>query len=75
MMPQATDSAILSLQRKGLQMLVITRKSGEGVWIGDSHVIVRFTENGTVKLSIDAPRDVPIRRDELPVKPRAEDKS
>ena len=46
-------------------MLVITRKSGEGVWIGSAHVIVRVTDAGQVKVSIDAPATINIRRDEL----------
>jgi carbon storage regulator CsrA len=46
-------------------LLVITRKDGEGVWIGDAHVIVRVTDSGQVKLSIDAPATINIRRDEL----------
>ena len=48
-------------------MLVLTRKDGESIRIG-SDVIVKVSQisGGRVKLAIDAPRDVAIRRNELP---------
>ncbi|NLU09252.1 MAG: carbon storage regulator CsrA [Clostridiales bacterium] len=47
-------------------MLVISRKKGESFLIGDNiKVTVSKIENGTVKLSISAPRDVTILRKEL----------
>lgn len=47
-------------------MLVLTRKSGERILIGDSIAItlVRIGPN-TVRIGIDAPRDMNIRREEL----------
>jgi carbon storage regulator len=47
-------------------LLVISRKKGESFLIGDNiKVTVSKIENGTVKLSISAPRDVTILRKEL----------
>jgi carbon storage regulator len=48
-------------------MLILTRKDGESIRIG-SDVIVKVSQisGGRVKLAIDAPRDVTIRRNELP---------
>lgn len=47
-------------------MLVLTRKDGEEILIGDAVVvrIVRAT-NGRVRLGVTAPRDVPVLRGEL----------
>ncbi len=48
-------------------MLVLTRKIDEGISIGsDIKVIVMGIQGGRVRLGIDAPRDVSIRRGELP---------
>ncbi len=48
-------------------MLVLSRKPNERIVIGDNIVvqIVRVS-GGTVRLGIEAPAAVPIRRDELP---------
>ncbi|WP_333859929.1 carbon storage regulator CsrA [Clostridium sp.] len=47
-------------------MLVISRKKGESVFIGeDIEITVTKIEEGTVKLSISAPRSVTILRKEL----------
>lgn len=47
-------------------MLIITRKSGEGVYIGeDISVTVIEASKDKVRLGIDAPRDVKIIRTEL----------
>jgi carbon storage regulator len=47
-------------------MLVVSRKRGEAVCIGDD-IIVRVLESsgGSVRLGIDAPKQVPILREEL----------
>lgn len=48
-------------------MLVLSRREGEQVVIGDGIVVtVTLIERGRVRLGIDAPRDVPIYRRELP---------
>jgi len=47
-------------------MLVVSRKVGERVWIGDqiSVTIVRVAQ-GVVRIGIEAPSDMPIVREEL----------
>jgi len=52
-------------------MLVLTRKPGERLVIGDNIVLtVISVRNGQVRLGLEAPRDVPIRREELLATPR-----
>lgn len=53
-------------------MLVLSRKNGESVYIGDSMcVTVLEVSGGRVRLGLSAPVDVPIRRAELrPQEPR-----
>ena len=47
-------------------MLVITRKNGEGLRIGDNvHITVIETSKDRVKIGIEAPPDVRIIRNEL----------
>ncbi|MGM0553266.1 MAG: carbon storage regulator [Pseudomonadota bacterium] len=47
-------------------MLVLTRETGESVWIGENvRVTVVRVKGGQVKLGIEAPHDVPVLRDEL----------
>ncbi len=46
-------------------MLVLSRRVGETVRIGDTVVTVLRVEHGRVKLGIDADRTVPILRGEL----------
>jgi carbon storage regulator len=54
-------------------MLVLTRRVGESVWIGDDvEVSVVEVRGGKVRLAIEAPRDVNLRRAELP--PREQDR-
>jgi carbon storage regulator len=47
-------------------MLILTRKLGEGIRIGDE-VVVRLVEirGGQVRLGIEAPRAVPVHREEV----------
>lgn len=48
-------------------MLVLTRKIGERVAIGDDvEVVVQRVTGGRVLLGVQAPRTVSIRRDEVP---------
>lgn len=48
-------------------MLVLTRKIGEAIHVGnDMEVVVLEVKGGRVKLGFAAPRDVQIRRSELP---------
>lgn len=47
-------------------MLILQRKEGESLFIGDSiEVSVLSVEAGRVRLAIEAPKDVPILRSEL----------
>lgn len=44
--------------------LVISRKVGERVFIGDTEVLVRSYDSGRITLAIDAPRNVLVQREE-----------
>jgi carbon storage regulator len=47
-------------------MLVLSRKLGEKIFIGDTICItVVDIDRGKIRLGIDAPKDVPIAREEL----------
>ena len=47
-------------------MLVLTRKSGEGLWIGDDiRIQVLEVKDGQVRIGVDAPEEKGIYRDEL----------
>ncbi len=47
-------------------MLVLSRKIGESIVIGDNVVVtVRETHGGRIRLAIEAPRDVLVLRQEL----------
>lgn len=47
-------------------MLVLSRKLGEVIWIGDSiKLTVVQIDRGKIRLGITAPRDIPIYRQEL----------
>ena len=47
-------------------MLVISRKAGEKVFIGDNIVItIVETDRDKIRLGIEAPKSVPVARDEL----------
>jgi carbon storage regulator len=47
-------------------MLVLSRKAGERIWIGDdiSVTIVRISGGG-VRIGIEAPKEMPVVREEL----------
>lgn len=46
-------------------MLVLTRKFGERILIGDSIVITVLDGRGKIKLGVEAPRDIPVHREEV----------
>ena len=50
-------------------MLVLSRKVGERIWIGDeiSITVVRITGGG-VRLGVEAPSEMPVVREELKAK-------
>ena len=54
-------------------MLVLSRKVGERLWIGDdiSITIVKITGGG-VRIGIDAPHELPVVREELKQRIQAE---
>ena len=53
-------------------MLVLSRKLGEKIYIGDNICItVVDIDRGKIRLGIEAPRDVPIFRQELLVGKKA----
>ena len=47
-------------------MLVLTRKLGESIRIGDE-ILVRVVDvqGGAVRIAIDAPREIPVHREEV----------
>jgi carbon storage regulator len=54
------------LERHGNAMLVITRKPGERITIGDDVVVTVVEVRGSlVKLGIEAPRTISIHRQEI----------
>ncbi len=47
-------------------MLVLTRKSGEGITIGPNiRVVVLEMKGGQVRLGVEAPRSIEVHRDEV----------
>lgn len=47
-------------------MLILYRKTGDGILIGDNvRITVVETSSGGVRLAIDAPRDITVIREEL----------
>ena len=50
-------------------MLVLTRKKGETIYIGDDiKFVILSYDNSGVKLGITAPDDIPIYREEIYIK-------
>ncbi len=47
-------------------MLIITRRGGERIMLGDDVVIhVLEVSGGTARIGIEAPREIPVYREEL----------
>ena len=59
--------------RNHLMALVLTRKPGESVVIGDATVWCTHARGGRIKFHIDAPRHIRITRSELIERDRADD--
>lgn len=56
-------------------MLVVTRKKGESILIGDDiEISINKIEDGSVKIAISAPKDVTILRKEVYEKVKEENK-
>lgn len=52
--------------KRGVSLLVITRKKGESILIGDDiEITISKVEDGSVKLAINAPKEMTILRKEL----------
>ena len=68
--PRRFDAPVIAPQIGRYPMLVLTRKIGEKIWIGN-HVVLTVVKCGSnnIKLAIEAPLDVTIVRDELCRKP------
>lgn len=56
-------------------MLVLSRKRGERIMVGDDIVITVVHAGDTVRLGIEAPRDVKVIREELVGQPPREKQS
>ncbi len=57
-------------------MLVLTRKLGEVIKIGDRiKVVVVSVEGGSVKLGVEAPDEIPVHREEIYQKIASENKA
>jgi carbon storage regulator len=55
-------------------MLILSRKIGERIWIGEEVVVtVVHIDHTRVRLGIEAPRSVPIWRSELIVEQKKEE--
>ena len=47
-------------------MLILTRKTGESIMIGDSVVVkVLGVRAGQIKIGVDAPKDLSVHREEI----------
>jgi carbon storage regulator len=57
-------------------MLVLTRKLGESIRIGDE-IAVRVVDiqSGSVRIAIDAPREIPVHREEIWIQVQAENRN
>ena len=57
-------------------MLILTRKVGESIMIGDSvEVKILGLRAGQVKIGIEAPKDLKVHREEIYERIRAEDEN
>lgn len=63
---EATKGSPFSKEGEGEQMLILTRRCGESITIGDDiRVRVLGIKGAQVRLGIEAPQDVPIHREEI----------
>jgi carbon storage regulator len=47
-------------------MLILTRKIGESIMIGDNIVVNIISSNGSnIRVGVDAPREIPVHREEV----------
>lgn len=53
-------------------MLVLTRKIGEAIWVGDARItLLEIRSRDKIRIAIDAPKEVSVDREEVR---RAKDK-
>lgn len=52
-------------QQQGRQMLVLSRKKGEAIVVGDITIVVTDIRGDKVRLGVEAPREVPVDREEI----------
>jgi carbon storage regulator len=65
-----------SKQYQGGVMLVLTRRQSESLRIGDNVTITVLTiKHGQVRLGVEAPKQIPVHREEIYARIRAEDSS
>jgi carbon storage regulator len=64
------DKRTAQSHKGGSEMLVLSRKLGEKIHIGD-HICITVVDidRGKIRLGIEAPRDIPIFRQELLTNP------
>jgi carbon storage regulator CsrA len=59
-------NAGLNSTQKGSKMLILTRKVGESIHVGDDVTFTVFgIDGGHVKIGIDAPKSVSVHRKEI----------
>ena len=57
-------------------MLILTRKAGESITIGENiQIKVLTVKGGQVRIGVDAPREVKVSREELPPLPAEKEQS
>jgi carbon storage regulator len=73
---QDRPDALADFSLEGVPMLVLTRKIQETLVIdGNIIVTVVSVENGRVRLGIEAPRNISVRRGELEPRPQLQSRS
>lgn len=56
-------------------MLILTRKEGESIIIGDNvKVTVLGYRQGEIRIGIEAPREIPVHREEIAERIKAENR-
>ena len=59
-------SEMINLKKGELQMLILTRRAGEALMIGEDVCIkVLGVKGNQVRIGIDAPKDVAVHREEI----------
>jgi carbon storage regulator len=64
-MNAAPDEGNRQHQQQEVHMLVLTRRANEKIRLGDDIVITILQVGSQVKVGIDAPRELPVHREEI----------